>query len=84
MIRHFKPGDRVQLKSGGPVMEVIKYVQQGKRLGKSTVSNAKVLCVWFESGGNRKEEVIHQNRLIKRRLPQSMINVKAPMRQPFG
>ena len=41
MKRHFKRGDRVQLKSGGPIMEVIKYVENGKYF--RDVSNLKVL-----------------------------------------
>lgn len=72
MIRQFKPGDRVQLKSGGPVMEVIKYAEEGKR--KKGVSSSKVLCVWFDRGCVRKEDVIHQSRLIKTRLPMAIVN----------
>lgn len=44
----FKPGDLVQVKSGGPIMTV---EQAGKlaMLGEDTV-----WCVWFEKVGNKQ------------------------------
>lgn len=62
MVRLFKPGDRVTPRSGGPVMEVIKYVEEDGLLIQG-VSDRKVLCVWYDSQG-RKKDVFYQNTLI--------------------
>jgi uncharacterized protein YodC (DUF2158 family) len=44
----FKPGDLVQLKSGGPLMTV-EQVGQRAMTGEDTV-----WCVWFEKIGNKQ------------------------------
>lgn len=45
----FKPGDIVQLKSGGPEMTI-------KHVGKQNYSDdLGVWCVWFEKVGSRQE-----------------------------
>lgn len=45
----FKPGDLVQLKSGGPVMTV-------ESVGKHNVTQEEtVFCVWNETVGKRQE-----------------------------
>lgn len=41
MTRLFKPGDRVILKSGGPIMEVIKYVESPMMVDEYTVQELK-------------------------------------------
>ena len=69
MKRYFKPGDRVHLRSGGPIMEVIKYVESNDLLLGKSVSNSKVLCVWYDKIEGRKEGIYHQNSLIKTKLP---------------
>ena len=69
MTRLFKPGDRVTLASGGPVMEVIKYAEEEEEeeeglLGKE-VNDHKVQCVWYDSRNGRMKEVFHQRNLIR-------------------
>jgi uncharacterized protein YodC (DUF2158 family) len=45
----FKPGDVVQLKSGGPIMTV-------EQVGKHHLTHeAAVWCTWFQKIGNREE-----------------------------
>jgi uncharacterized protein YodC (DUF2158 family) len=43
----FKPGDIVQLKSGGPLMTV-EQTGEAAMTGESTI-----WCVWFEKAGSR-------------------------------
>jgi uncharacterized protein YodC (DUF2158 family) len=44
----FKPGDLVQVKSGGPVMTV-------EQVGKTAMLQEEaVWCVWFEKVGNKQ------------------------------
>lgn len=47
MDKGFKPGDKVQLKSGGPTMTVDKLITQG-------FESDKYRCQWF-SGSNLKQ-----------------------------
>ena len=65
MTRLFKPGDRVRLKSGGPVMEVIKYIETKELIAGYAVSNSKVLCVLYSKNEGRTKRVFHQYRLSK-------------------
>jgi len=44
----FKPGDVVQLKSGGPPMTV-------EQIGNDTLGIETVWCTWSEKVGNRHE-----------------------------
>lgn len=60
MIRLFRPGDRVQLKVGGPVMEVMKYVTVDNE-----VSSTQVECAWYDPDEGRKTRIFHQNSLLK-------------------
>lgn len=41
MKKQFKPGDRVQLKSGGPSMTVKELIPPNKHMG------GQYLCQWF-------------------------------------
>ncbi|WP_245322900.1 YodC family protein [Bradyrhizobium valentinum] len=44
----FKPGDLVQVKSGGPIMTV-------EKVGKTAMfEEDAVWCVWFEKVGNKQ------------------------------
>ncbi len=44
----FKPGDIVQVKSGGPIMTV-------EKVGKTAMFDEEsVWCVWFEKVGNKQ------------------------------
>ena len=61
----FKPGDRVELKTGGPVMQVIKYVAEESPILGMHESNHKVQCVWYDPEFGRKTDVFHQNSLTK-------------------
>lgn len=64
IIRMFKPGDRVQRKSGGPVMIVQRYAREFSPLVGWYESNYLVECSYYRSDGYQRE-VIHQNNLIK-------------------
>ena len=55
----------MRLRSGGPVMEVLKYVEEEKILLGKVVSNARVKCVWFDRTEGRKEQTFHQYSLMK-------------------
>lgn len=65
MTRLFKPGDRVILKPGGPVMEVLEYVLEDNPLVGVHLSNQKLRCVWYDKEGERKTGVFHQRSLTK-------------------
>lgn len=60
MIRLFKPGDRVQLKIGGPAMEVMRYIA-----ANNEVSSTHVECSWYDPDEGRKAKIFHQNSLFK-------------------
>jgi uncharacterized protein YodC (DUF2158 family) len=47
----FKTGDRVVLKSGGPVMTVLKY---------EPLDGDEVICQWFQ-GSKLEEKAFHQD-----------------------
>lgn len=64
LVRKFKPGDRVEHKSGGPVMEVIHYVVVRRPLVGKILSEKDVKCVWYENG-ERKTAILDQRVLIK-------------------
>ncbi|HHM20555.1 MAG TPA: DUF2158 domain-containing protein [Bacteroidetes bacterium] len=64
MARYFKPGDRVQKRSGGPVMEVVKYVLEREPLVGEDLSDNEVECVWYNNG-KRKTAVFDQRTLFK-------------------
>lgn len=65
MMRLFKPGDRVQLKTGGPVMEVMRYATKVSPILGVYESNHHVECVWFDPKEGRRTAVFHQNSLMK-------------------
>ena len=65
MDRLFKPGDRVQLRHGGPTMEVIKYtLDHPSKKQEGVFSDHHVECVWYEED-KRKKEVFDQRTLFK-------------------
>ncbi len=64
MVRYFKPGDKVQLKSGGPIMTVLKYIEEKEPLVGTVESDQFVECEWFDKDGPHRE-VFNQNALIK-------------------
>lgn len=63
MIRKFKPGDRVQKETYGPVMEVVKYIVDESIAGEN-FSTRNIECVWFENE-ERKKGVFDQRTLFK-------------------
>ena len=63
--RIFKPGDRVQLRNGGPVMEVMKYAEIQSRIFGKKVSDYLVECAWYDQTRGRQTSIFHQNGLIK-------------------
>ena len=65
MVRYFKPGDRVELRSGGPKMEVLKYILKHDPVAGNYLSEYEVECVWYNKEGGRKTDVFHQNTLVK-------------------
>lgn len=64
-VRKFKPGNRVQPKAGGPVMEVIKYVTEHRVFVGDVYSDHDVLCVWYDDNKDRHEEVFDQRCLFR-------------------
>ena len=64
MNRLFRPGDRVQLKHGSPVMEVMKYEMEKSPLSGEVFSDHELSCVWYENG-ERKTGVFDQRTLFK-------------------
>jgi len=60
----FKPGDRVQQKSGGPVMHVLKYAREYNPILGEFENGSTVVCSWYSKDGYRKEK-FHQKTLIK-------------------
>lgn len=65
MTRLFKPGDRVILNSGGPVMEVLDYALEESPVIGTHVSGQKVRCVWFDPETGRRTGTFHQRSLRK-------------------
>lgn len=63
-VRKFHPGDRVQSKTGGPIMEVVKYVTEHHRWG-DVFSDHDVLCVWYDENKDRHEQVFDQRSLFR-------------------
>ncbi len=64
-VRKFKAGDRVQQKSGGPVMEVVKYAMDHLPLGGETYSDHHVVCVWYDENKDHHEQVFDQRALFE-------------------
>ena len=64
MVRYFKPGDKVQLKNGGPVMTVLKYIEEKEAFVGTIESDEFVECEWFDEKGPHRE-VFNQNALLK-------------------
>jgi len=64
-VRKFKAGDRVQQKSGGPVMEVIKYAMDHLPLGGETYSDHHVVCAWYDENKEHHEQVFDQRALFE-------------------
>ncbi|CAO3453251.1 hypothetical protein [Azospirillum argentinense] len=59
MAEEFKPGDVVQLKSGGPKMTV-------QSAGESAMTGIPfAYCSWFDKAGNRKTEEFAPASLVK-------------------
>lgn len=79
MIRLFKPGDRVQLKIGGPVMEVMRYVAVDNE-----VSSTRVECSWYDPDEGRKTKVFHQNSLFKTNWSKTYPFSKVPDKSTAG
>lgn len=64
MSKFFKVGDTVRQKSGGPVMEVLRYLQDYSDLSDKTRKKL-VLCTWKGPNGEWFERAFHQNELEK-------------------
>lgn len=63
MVRFLRAGDRVQMRSGGPVMEVVKYATETKLWIGSYTSEELVECVWYDEKG-RQKDIFHQKNLV--------------------
>ena len=64
--RLFKTGDKVQLKTGGPVMEVIRYVLRNNFLYAQHISTEYVECAYYSFLDKEwRKDVFHQNNLVK-------------------
>ena len=64
MARYFKPGDKVQLKNGGPLMTVLKYIEVKEPLVGTVESDEFLACEWFDKEGPHRD-VFNQNALIR-------------------
>ncbi|MCB9173392.1 MAG: DUF2158 domain-containing protein [Flavobacteriales bacterium] len=64
MKRIFKPGDRVQLRGGGPVMIVQRYAKDYNVWLGWYESDVIVECTWLD-GKRYHREKYHQNFLVK-------------------
>ena len=66
MDKLFKPGDKVQLKTGGPIMEVVKYVMRNNFLYPQHISTEYVECTYYSVLNKEwKTESFHQDNLLK-------------------
>lgn len=63
-IRKFVAGDRVQKRSGGPIMIVQKYCLRQHVFGGNSHSSHDVECVWYENG--RRESAIFDQRTLSK------------------
>lgn len=61
----FKPGERVQLKSEGPIMTVQKYVHEYDPIVGWHENNNAVLCTWVDAKKGCQKLVTHQKNLAK-------------------
>lgn len=64
MKKRFKPGDRVRLRTGSPVMIVQRYAREYSRWIGWHESSISVECTYLEYG-KYKRKIIHQNNLIR-------------------
>ena len=82
--RKFKPGDRVQLKGEGPVMQVLKYRCKEIPFVGWVLSDHEVECVWFENG-ERKTGFFDQRVLNRATKPTGLFTGKQapPTRRPW-
>lgn len=64
MKKIFKPGDRVRLRSGSPIMVVQKYAREYSPWIGWYESSIIVECTWFDAEGYKRKN-FHQNNLIK-------------------
>ncbi|HHH49482.1 MAG TPA: DUF2158 domain-containing protein [Saprospiraceae bacterium] len=71
IVRKFKPGDWVEHKLGGPVMEVLRYEVERKALVGEIINERDVKCVWYENG-ERKTKVFDQRTLKKSSKPKGI------------
>ena len=62
MIKKFKKGDGVILKSGGQVMTVSKY-ESYSAFGQSHQTNDMVVCTWLDKTDNLVEGIFDQQTL---------------------
>ena len=65
LIRLFKPGERVQLKTGGPIMIVQKYIHEYNPLIGWHENNNAVECTWIDAEKEYHKKVFHQRNLAK-------------------
>ena len=64
MVHEYITGDKVQLKLGGPTMEITKYESE-LHLGVGNVyRDHNVECIWYENG-EMKKDIFDQRMLVK-------------------
>ncbi len=66
MRRHFKKSDTVQLRSGGPLMRVLRYIDSGKRDNRKKPKVQVVVCEWFQKTYGWRQKAFRQNKLVKK------------------
>ena len=63
MVRKFKKGDSVQLKSGGPVMNVITYMVISDIVAGAYLSINQVVCAWNDPIEGKQTGIFEQDDL---------------------
>lgn len=65
MIKLFKPGDKVQVHNGGPVMTVQRYALKHTPWNGTHESDCEVECSWYDLKTGHRSGIFHQLTLTK-------------------
>ena len=84
MVRLFKAGDRVQNKSGGPVMVVQRYARDYNKWIGWYESECFVECSWYDLKEGYKSTVVHQMNLMKVQLKKKIPEKQGAIRNGTG
>ena len=78
MKRRFKKGDEVQLKTGGPVMNVVTYMLVSDIVAGSYLSLNEVVCTWDDPKKGKQTGIFSQDQLelAEKKMPLYMTKKK--------